>query len=120
MRGWVWFTAHECMVEDWAVINLFITEENDLPGLQNRFLGLGIMIMGAKTKFVQCPDGELQKRKESGQRSIAVGTKIKTTKCHRSESQPSAERTRNRLTGSLSISLTVFSSSQLNLTRMRT
>ncbi|KAG2278155.1 hypothetical protein Bca52824_060710 [Brassica carinata] len=64
MRGWVWFTAHECMVEDWAVTNWFITEENDLPGLQNRFLGLRIMIMGAKTKFVQCPDGELQKRKE--------------------------------------------------------
>ncbi|KAF2539055.1 hypothetical protein F2Q68_00019072 [Brassica cretica] len=57
--------------------------------------------MGAKTKFVQCPDGELQKRKEvvhcvtlheidSGQPYIAVGTKIKTTKCHRSESQKSA------------------------------
>ena len=64
MRGWVWFTAHECMVEDGAVTNWVITEENDLPGLQNRFLGLRIMIMGAKTKFVQCPDGELQKRKE--------------------------------------------------------
>nr|VDD28650.1 unnamed protein product [Brassica oleracea] len=45
MRGWVWFTAHECMVEDGAVTNWVITEENDLPGLQNRFLGLRIMIM---------------------------------------------------------------------------